>query len=226
MNRSVRLLGHPVHQMLVVLPAGLLLTVYLVDLWYLVDPRPELADLSHPLLPLGLAAGALAAPFGFVDWRRIPDPSRARRVGAVHGMGNALALLLFLVSWLTRSASETPLWPALLASLAAGTLMLLTAWLGGELVSRLGVGVYEDAHVNAPSSLLASRQEAATGTPHTPAHAPSPSTPGPEARAAMANSRRGAPVADSADLSVAGEEDPGAAIDTTDMAPTGGRRPR
>ena len=29
----------------------------------------------------------------------------------------------------------------------------LTAWLGGELVNRLGVGVHEDANLDAPSSL-------------------------------------------------------------------------
>jgi hypothetical protein len=32
-------------------------------------------------------------------------------------------------------------------------LALVTGWLGGELVERLGVGVDEGAHLNAPSSL-------------------------------------------------------------------------
>jgi len=32
-------------------------------------------------------------------------------------------------------------------------LALLTGWLGGELVDRLGVGVDAGAHLNAPSSL-------------------------------------------------------------------------
>jgi hypothetical protein len=35
--------------------------------------------------------------------------------------------------------------------------MLITGWLGGELVDRLGVGVDEGAHVNAPSSLKSRR---------------------------------------------------------------------
>jgi len=30
---------------------------------------------------------------------------------------------------------------------------LVTGWLGGELVNRLGVGVHENANLNAPSSL-------------------------------------------------------------------------
>jgi len=32
-------------------------------------------------------------------------------------------------------------------------LALVTGWLGGELVDRLGIGVYEGANINAPSSL-------------------------------------------------------------------------
>lgn len=221
MNRSVRFLGHPVHQMLVVFPAGLLLTAFLVDAWYLVWPNAELARLNHWLLPLGLAAGAAAAPFGFLDWRRLPHPSRARRVGAFHGLGNALALLLFLASWLMREEGAATPWTALLASLAAGGLMLITAWLGGELVSRLGVGVYEDAHTDASNSLTASE---ATPSPERPGHmAEAP----PRTRTGRKPPpRRPAPVAPApADLSVAGEEDPGAAIDTTGMAPPrGGRR--
>jgi hypothetical protein len=37
--------------------------------------------------------------------------------------------------------------------LAGGALVLVTGWLGGELVDRLGVGVDDGANVNAPSSL-------------------------------------------------------------------------
>jgi uncharacterized membrane protein len=38
-------------------------------------------------------------------------------------------------------------------SLAGALLMLVTGWLGGELVERLGVGVDEGANLNAPNSL-------------------------------------------------------------------------
>jgi len=58
--------------------------------------------------------------------------TRAKRIGLLHGIGNAEVLLLFVGS--------------------AG-LALLTAWLGGELVERLGVGVDTRQRLNAPSSL-------------------------------------------------------------------------
>ena len=38
-------------------------------------------------------------------------------------------------------------------SFAGVGLLLFTAWLGGELVYRLGIGVDPDANINAPSSL-------------------------------------------------------------------------
>jgi len=40
-----------------------------------------------------------------------------------------------------------------LLSFAAAGLTGVTGWLGGELVDRLGVGIDDGAHLNAPSSL-------------------------------------------------------------------------
>jgi uncharacterized membrane protein len=61
--------------------------------------------------------------------------------------------LLFVISWLLRSPDEAPGAAALVCSFAGAAVSLLTAWLGGELVARLGIGVYDDAGVNATSSL-------------------------------------------------------------------------
>jgi uncharacterized membrane protein len=71
-----------------------------------------------------------------------------------HGAGNLVVVLIFFVSWLLRrDAPETPTALALLLSFAGAGLALVTAWLGGELVVRLGVGVYDDANLNASNSL-------------------------------------------------------------------------
>jgi hypothetical protein len=42
---------------------------------------------------------------------------------------------------------------AVLMSLAGALLSIVTGWLGGELVTRLGIGVFTGAHPDAPSSL-------------------------------------------------------------------------
>jgi hypothetical protein len=48
---------------------------------------------------------------------------------------------------------EAPPTEAIVAALAGAGLAAVTGWLGGELVDRLGVGVDDGAHLDAPSSL-------------------------------------------------------------------------
>jgi uncharacterized membrane protein len=92
--------------------------------------------------------------FGWLDWIAIPRGTRARRIGLWHGVGNVVVLLLFILSWvLRRDTPETPPTGAIVSGLTAVIIALVTAWLGGELVDRLGVGVDDGAHLDSPSSL-------------------------------------------------------------------------
>ena len=154
MESRAKLLGHPIHQMLIVFPLGLLATAFVIDVIYLAGDSLIFAAVSYYLIIAGLIGGAAAAPFGFIDWRAIPRNTRAKRVGALHGIGNVIVLALFLVSVLLRA--DLPSAPPTLAyvcSFAGAAIALVTAWLGGELVDRLGIGVSDGAHVDAPSSL-------------------------------------------------------------------------
>ena len=70
-------------------------------------------------------------------------------------MTNTVVLLLFVASWAMRyNFPERPAMIASILSFAGFVLALLGGWLGGELVERLGVGVDEGAHLNAPNSLF------------------------------------------------------------------------
>jgi hypothetical protein len=61
---------------------------------------------------------------------------------------------LFILSAILRGEPESdPGAIALLLSFAGGGLSVLTGWLGGELVDRLGVGVHDGANLDAPNSL-------------------------------------------------------------------------
>jgi hypothetical protein len=60
---------------------------------------------------------------------------------------------LFVVSFLARDTDYDPGLGQMIWSFAGAGLALVTAWLGGELVDRMGVGVEDDAHLDAPSSL-------------------------------------------------------------------------
>jgi uncharacterized membrane protein len=154
MESRAKLLGHPIHQMLIVFPLGLLATAVIIDLIYFAGDALIFAEVSYYLIVAGLIGGALAAPFGLIDWLAIPRNTRAKRIGGLHGAGNVAVMLLFLISAWLRSdlPAEPPVW-AYVCSFAGAAIALVTAWLGGELVDRLGIGVSDGAHVDAPSSL-------------------------------------------------------------------------
>jgi uncharacterized membrane protein len=151
---AVKLLGHPIHQMLIVFPLGLLGASVVFDVLAIVTRSAGLADASYYMIAAGVISGLIAAPFGLIDWLGIPRATRAKTVGAIHGLGNVAVVLLFAASWLLRGVDPlAPSGMALGLSIAGFLLALVTGWLGGELVDRLGVGVDAGANVNAPSSL-------------------------------------------------------------------------
>lgn len=154
MEARAKILGHPIHQMLIVLPLGLLTGVVIFDVVHLLTSGGQWTTVSYWLIPAGVLSGLLAAVFGLIDWRGIPSGTRAKRIGSVHGIGNVVVVTLFAASWLLRGdAANDPSVFALVLSFAGGGLSMVTGWLGGELVDRMGVGVDDGAHLNAPSSL-------------------------------------------------------------------------
>ena len=162
MESRAKIAGHPVHQMLIVFPLGLLVTAIAFDIAYLVSDNSRWAVMAYDLIAVGVIGGLVAAPFGLIDWLGIPSGTRAKRVGLMHGVGNVIVLALFVVSWvLRRGTVPMPPTEAIVAGLAGGALAVITGWLGGELVDRLGVGVDDGAHLDSPSSLSA--LPAATG---------------------------------------------------------------
>jgi uncharacterized membrane protein len=154
MEARAKLFGHPIHQMLIVFPLGLLSTAVIFDLIHLATHEPTWSLVSYWMIGAGIIGGLCAALFGVVDWLKIPSGTRAYRIGIWHGLGNVCVVVFFAISWwLRRGDPSTPSGLAILFLLVGGALSLVTGWLGGELVDRLGVGVDEGAHLDAPSSL-------------------------------------------------------------------------
>jgi uncharacterized membrane protein len=158
MESRAKLLGHPIHQMLIAFPLGLLATALVFDVIHLITGNGFWSELAFWMIAAGVISGLLAAPFGLIDWLAIPAGTRAKRIGALHGVGNVIVVLLYAASWLSRSDMPSqPGTPGYVLSFAGGGLALITGWLGGELVDRLSVGVDDGAHVDAPSSLTTRR---------------------------------------------------------------------
>jgi uncharacterized membrane protein len=154
MESRAKVFGHAIHPMLIVFPLGLLATSVVFDVVHLATGRAELATVAFWDIAAGVVGGLAAAVFGLLDWLAVPGGTRAKRVGAWHGGGNVVVVALFAVSWLLRLGD--PAHPGILPfilSVVAVALAAVTGWLGGELVERLRLGVDEDAHLDAPSSL-------------------------------------------------------------------------
>ncbi len=154
MDSRAKILGHSIHQQLIVFPLGLLGTAVIFDLIHLLRDSETMAIVAFWMIVAGIVSGFAAAPFGWIDWFAIPAGTRAKSVGLAHGLTNVTVLLLFIAgAWLRWDAPADPGTLAHVLVFVAFALAIIGGWLGGELVSRLGVGVHDGAHLNAPNSL-------------------------------------------------------------------------
>lgn len=153
MESRAKAAGHAIHQQLVVFPLGLLATAVVFDIIGLLAHNGSFTSAAYLMIAAGVLTGLLAAIFGLIDFTAIPKNTRAKRIGWLHGTGNAVMLVLFAVTWFLRSGAQdnTPTTLALVLELLAVAISFGTGWLGGELVSRLGVGVDDGANLEAPA---------------------------------------------------------------------------
>jgi uncharacterized membrane protein len=154
MESRAKLAGHPAHPILVAFPLGLLGTASIFDGIQRATGNEDWSEAAHYMMGAGLISGAAAAVPGLIDYLAIPEQTRAKQVGLLHALGNVAFLGLFAASWAMRRENPgRPSGSALALSFAGVALSVVTGWLGGELVDRLGVGVDDGANLNAPSSL-------------------------------------------------------------------------
>jgi uncharacterized membrane protein len=154
MESKIKFAGHPLHPIMIALPLGLLPTAVAFDIAALISAENRWFNISFWIMAAAILGGLMAMLPGLVDWIAIPNNTRAKAIGAWHGGGNAVVLILFAMSWfIRRGHAEMPSSGALVLSFTAVVLAFVTGWLGGELVDRLGVGVDPGAHLDAPSSL-------------------------------------------------------------------------
>jgi uncharacterized membrane protein len=156
MESRLKFFGHPLHPMLIVFPLGLLTVSVIFDLIHLFSGNGYWSEIAFWLISAGLIGGILAGLAAVPDWLGIPAGTRAQQIGGRHALGNLIVLVLFAASWVIRLYAPSLTVPPVLAyvlSFVGIALGVWTAWLGGELVDRLGIGVDRDANPNASNSL-------------------------------------------------------------------------
>lgn len=148
---TARIAGHPIHPMLIPFPIVFFVSAFVTDLVFLSKGDEAWAQASYWLLLAGLVTAALAALAGLADFA---GERRIRAIGAAwaHMIGNVIAVVLEAVNFLLRTddpAGAVQGAGVVLSGIVV-VILLVTGWLGGELVFRHGVGV-ADGHTHAPA---------------------------------------------------------------------------
>ena len=134
--------------MIVPFPIAFLAGALVSDLIFVANANPFWAEVSKYLILAALVMGALAAILGAIDFLSITRV-REGSTGWMHMGGNVIAVLLSLFSlvhrWSDPAAGVVPV--GLTISVIVTVMLMVTGWLGGELVYRHKVGVLSDAEV-------------------------------------------------------------------------------
>jgi uncharacterized membrane protein len=138
---SARVGKHPIHPMLVVLPLGLWIAALAFDIAYAVTRGPVWRTLAFWNIAAGIIGALLAAVPGFVDYLDLQG--RARRIATFHMVLNLGAVALFTVNWYVRTRVAADSWWPLVLSAIGVVGIMISGWLGGELVYAERVGVEE-----------------------------------------------------------------------------------
>jgi uncharacterized membrane protein len=139
-------LKHPLHPVVVHVPAALWPATLLFDLlsrWNV--GGNAMVRLSFYCIAVALAATLLAVPTGIVDWRGIKKEKPAWKIGLYHMVLNLIVAVLFAVNLglrleTFRTATQVDGLPLLLSAIGTA-LLLFSIYLGGLMVFDHGVSV-------------------------------------------------------------------------------------
>ncbi|GAB3776424.1 hypothetical protein GCM10028796_53910 [Ramlibacter monticola] len=146
MRTPAQIAGHPIHPMLVPIPIGLWIFSLVCDFLAMGSSAPAAWATTSFYAMVGGIIGALAAALpGLVDLlslRHTPiRPTALKHMGL-----NLTIVALYVVNvWIRRDqAAAAPGGTALLLSLVAIAMLLVSGWLGGKMVYEAGVAVHTE----------------------------------------------------------------------------------
>lgn len=139
MSTRVTVAGHPVHPMLVTLPIGLWVFSLVCDLVFLSNGDARWETTAYFTLGGGIVGALLAAVPGLLDFAGLHD-RQERRVATTHLVLNLAIVAIQAINFFLRSqpaygGSRLPV----LISIVAVAALVVSGWLGGQLVHVLGV---------------------------------------------------------------------------------------
>jgi uncharacterized membrane protein len=139
---TARFAGHPIHPMLVPVPIVCFVGTLITDIVYAYTAEMQWANMSAWLLTVGLIVSIFVVIAGLIDFLSEPR-IRLLRAAWIHGVGNALVLILSIINALvhTRDAYTSVVPTGLTLSAIVVVLLAITGWNGWEMVYRHRVGI-------------------------------------------------------------------------------------
>jgi uncharacterized membrane protein len=162
MKSNVRIANHPLHPMLILIPAGAFLITLVCDLLFLFTDNEKWWLATPPVLTIGVVGALVAAIPGVIDYVTIVQRHNARMVGLVHMVLNVLATALFAANaWMRLQAGAPP--PdgsngGLILTLIGNFMIAISGWLGGTMVFEHHVGVLEHPEARDPEPVRLSNR--------------------------------------------------------------------
>jgi len=139
MSTRVSIAGHPIHAMLVTIPIGLWIFSLVSDLVFVSTGDPRWEVTAYFTLGGGIAGALLAAIPGLLDFLGL-HAARERRVGTIHLVLNLSIVAIQAINfWLRTEAGPGGENLPMLISVVAVAALVVSGWLGGQLVHVLGV---------------------------------------------------------------------------------------
>jgi uncharacterized membrane protein len=144
-HSTAQIVGHPIHPMLVPFPIACFTATLVCDLVYRQTLDVFWFTATQYLLGAGIVMALAAALAGFTDFlsdHRI----RSLSVAWWHMLGNLVMVIVQALNWYLRHdmGSDAVLPTGMMLSLLAVLMMLVTGWLGWEMVYRKRVAIAEE----------------------------------------------------------------------------------
>jgi uncharacterized membrane protein len=133
--------GHPFHPIIIPLPIGLWIFSLISDLIFKFGYGGTVwNDVAFYTLAGGIVGALIAALPGFIDLTGLTNP-KTKTIAIWHMAINLLAVALYCVNfWLRMHRPPGDNLPIILSAIGVG-LIIISGWLGGEMVYVRGVAV-------------------------------------------------------------------------------------
>lgn len=143
MKSYAQIKGHPIHPILVGFPITLFIATFGVDVYSLVQGNVSWWVAGRYLEIAGIIAGLITAIPGAIDYlMTLPPNSSAKKRGTKHGLINVSMVIVFAIALSLRNNENVPAYTAVVLEGIGVILIGIAGWMGGTLVYRNQIGVY------------------------------------------------------------------------------------